>query len=272
VSWVLEDGFGPYARIFVINADGTGLRQLTPNVGSGDFAFDEGPSWSPDGTRIVFTRNLVLHVINTDGTALTALPNEDFAVGPSWSPDGQRIAYTSLEASGNIRIRNADGSNPVTVTSTPGGGPRWSPDGRRLVFVSTIAGRDQIFVVNVDGTSETRLSFAASDNWPMWSPLPRGTSGAGAAVEIAPTDAKLAPTETRHFTATVRTTNGNVLGNAAVKWSSSDPAVAIVTSSGLVTAVDNGVAQIRAVFGGDTARAQVRVADRVLRNAIVLNR
>lgn len=267
VSWVLEDGFGPNARIFVINVDGTGLRQLTPSVGPGEFAFDEGPSWSPDGTRIVFTRTFVLHVINADGTGLTPLPNEDFAVSPSWSPDGQRIAYQSFDV--GIRIRNADGTSPATVTSTPGGWPRWSPDGRRLVFVSTISGRNQIYVINVDGTGETRLSFTASDNQPAWSPFPRGTSGAGAAVEIAPTDAKLAPDDTRQLTATVRTAGGEVLSHAPVTWSSSDPAVATVTSAGLVTAVENGVAQIRAVFGGDTARANVRVADRILRNAIV---
>jgi len=267
VSFVLEDGFGPFGRIFVINVDGTGLRQLTPRVGPGDFAFDEGPSWSPDGTRIVFTRNAVLHVINVDGTGLTALPNEDFGFSPSWSPDGQRIAYQSFEGSGSIRIRNADGSNPVTVST--GGEPRWSPDGRRLAFVRVVSGQVQVFVINVDGTGETRLSFGTKDDGPTWSPLPQGPSGAGAAVAITPTDAKLAPADTRQFTATVRTTNGSVLSKAAVRWSSADPAVATVTSTGQVTALDNGAAQIRAVFGGDTARAQVRVADRVLRNAIV---
>ncbi|HMJ59920.1 MAG TPA: hypothetical protein VK467_12345, partial [Gemmatimonadales bacterium] len=130
MSSVEIGGFGPYGRIFVINVDGTGLRQLAEADGS-ESSLDEAPSWSPDGTRIVFTRNFMLHVINADGTGLIALPNEDFAVGATWSPDGRHIAYMSLDGS-DIRMRNADGSNPVTVTA--GGGPKWSPDSRRLVF------------------------------------------------------------------------------------------------------------------------------------------
>jgi len=94
---VLETSGGPSGRISIINADGTGLRQVTPEPGPLDFAFDEGPTWSPDGTRLAFTRNSVLHVINVDGTGMTALPNEDMAGTPSWSPDGERIAYVSLE-------------------------------------------------------------------------------------------------------------------------------------------------------------------------------
>src|SRR3989441_12027250 len=73
---VLETPGGPIGRISIINADGTGLRQVTPEPGPLDFAFDEGPTWSPDGTRLAFTRNSVLHIINVDGTGMTALPNE----------------------------------------------------------------------------------------------------------------------------------------------------------------------------------------------------
>src|SRR6266581_1685102 len=46
---VLETSGGPIGRISIINADGTGLRQVTPEPGPLDFAFDEGPTWSPDG-------------------------------------------------------------------------------------------------------------------------------------------------------------------------------------------------------------------------------
>src|SRR2546422_6773403 len=46
---VLETPGGPSGRISIINADGTGLRQVTPEPGPLDFAFDEGPTWSPEG-------------------------------------------------------------------------------------------------------------------------------------------------------------------------------------------------------------------------------
>jgi TolB protein len=198
------------------------------------------------------------------------LPFEDFGQNPSWSPDG-RIAYQALDGPGNIRIRNADGSNPVTVSSVPEqqGWPRWSPDGRRLVFYRVLGGVIRLFVINDDGTGETRLSFGAGDYQPVWSPFPRSRSDAGITIELTPTDTKLAPTDTRQFTATARTTDGDVISDAHVRWSSSDTAVATVTSAGLVTGVDNGVAQIQATFGGETVRASVRVVDRVLRNVIL---
>src|SRR5436309_8974612 len=268
----IDGPFGAFGRIFIIKVDGTGLRQVTPDVDPNEFQVDGGASWSPDGTRLVFTRSGALYVINVDGTGFTPLPNEDFAQNPSWSPDGRHIAYQSLDAPGDIRMRDADGSNPVTISNTPEqqGWPRWSPDSRRIVFNRVVGGQFRLFVINVDGTGETRLSFGASeDDLPYWSPFPPARSGAGAAIEISPTDVKLAPSETGQFTATVRTTSGSVLSHATVTWSSTDPAVAIVSASGLVTAIDNGRAQVQAVFGGDTARAEVRVVDRVLRNAIV---
>src|SRR2546426_785974 len=106
---VLETPGGPSGRISIINADGTGLRQVTPEPGPLDFAFDEGPTWSPDGTRLAFTRNSVLHIINVDGTGMTALPNEDMTGTPSLSPDGERIAYFSLDPPGDIHTRNEIG-------------------------------------------------------------------------------------------------------------------------------------------------------------------
>ena len=268
----VDGPFGAFGRIFIINVDGTGLRQLTPDVDPNAFEFDGGASWSPDGKRIVFTRSGILHVINVDGTGLTPLPNEDAAQNPAWSPDGLHIVYEALDGPGVIRMRDPDGSNPVTISSTPEqqGFPRWSPDSRQIVFNRVVAGTFRLFTIKIDGTGETRLSFGSSeDDLPYWSPWPPARTGTGAAVAITPLFAKLAPTDTRQFSATVRTTNGNVIGNVAIRWSSSDDAVARVSPTGLVTALDNGDAEIQAVFGGDTAQAEVRVADRVLRNVIV---
>jgi Tol biopolymer transport system component len=265
-----EEPFGPVARIYVINVDGTGLRKLSP-PSDDPFVFDDSPTWSPDGTRLAFTRNADLYVINEDGTGLTLVPADDAPQGPSWSPDGTRIAYTSGAPFGDIHIRNVDGSNLVTVTSNAEqeGWARWSADGRRLVFSRVVSGRFQLHVINADGTGEARLSFGASDAFPNWSPFPPRLSGAGASIAIDPTSAKVVPGDSRQFAATVRTTNGHVLDDAHVRWSSTDPAVATVTATGVVTAIDNGTALIQAVYGGDTARAQLRVADHVLRNAIV---
>jgi TolB protein len=88
-------------EIFVMNADGTGKRQVT-NLGAGSFA----PYFTPDGKRIIFCtnyfatdprkRNFDLAIINIDGTGLKRITfNETFDGFPMFSPNGQKIVFAS---------------------------------------------------------------------------------------------------------------------------------------------------------------------------------
>jgi Tol biopolymer transport system component len=65
--------------IWIVNSDGSNRMQVTSDVAIGD-AF---PSWSPDGTHIVFTTNTEIFMINIDGTGLTKIAD---GAQPSWSP------------------------------------------------------------------------------------------------------------------------------------------------------------------------------------------
>src|SRR4051794_21070816 len=93
--------FSRAGDIWVMNADGTGEHSITASLGS----TDQQPTWSPDGTRIAFSRSGIapdrgyrIWVVNADGSnpvQLTGLSNPssgDFS--PTWSPDGATIAYT----------------------------------------------------------------------------------------------------------------------------------------------------------------------------------
>ena len=121
-------------EIYVMNADGSGLKRLTNNADDGLF-----PSWSPDGSKMTFElrtdKNPEIYVMNANGSErknLTNDPSRDHV--PSWSPDGKKIAFYSLK-DGNyeIYVMNPDGSKKKRLTKNRSHdmGPSWSPDGMR---------------------------------------------------------------------------------------------------------------------------------------------
>jgi Tol biopolymer transport system component len=86
-------------ELWVMNADGSNQKQIT-NLGGANF----GPSWTPDGRRIVFSsnyknprsRNFDLYLINLDGSGLEQVTShEEFDGFPMFSPDGRRIVWAS---------------------------------------------------------------------------------------------------------------------------------------------------------------------------------
>ena len=106
--------------VYVVNADGSALRRATDTEDQ-----DETPSgWSPDGRRLLYTVTGedgefgTIHVMNADGTGDETLV-EDAAYG-DWSPDGSRIVYAALDEERVIVVRmmDADGGNPRTISPT----------------------------------------------------------------------------------------------------------------------------------------------------------
>ena len=69
--------------ICVMDGDGGNEVRLTD-----DPAWDQGPSWSPDGTRIVFYRGHHIYVMDSDGQNLMELTGPLGGTDPAWSPDG----------------------------------------------------------------------------------------------------------------------------------------------------------------------------------------
>jgi Tol biopolymer transport system component len=112
--------------LFVANADGTGLRQLTP-YGLAN-SHDNGLAhWSPNGTRILFaSAHGSLFTVRPDGAGLRAIPLNtgggfSYAFTPGWSPDGTRIVFSLfLRTIGQVDIytARADGRQVAQVTDT----------------------------------------------------------------------------------------------------------------------------------------------------------
>ena len=72
----------------------------------------------------------------------------------------------------DIWVANADGSNPVQLTTAPGldRSPRWSADGTRIAFASSRSGGSKMFVMNADGSDQRQLTFtSARDRTSAWS-------------------------------------------------------------------------------------------------------
>ncbi len=135
------------SEIYVINADGTNLHQLT-NTGGVNLI----PQWSPDGKQLVFygyavgafddigsTTSLRTEVfrMNADGSDLTNLTNSiGLDYQPSWSPDGNWIVYASTQEGPGIYIMRSDGTDVHMITHEPSyneGGhdvnyPVWRPE------------------------------------------------------------------------------------------------------------------------------------------------
>ena len=90
-SIVTYSGEPWHREVFIMNADGSGTRQLTPTGGN-----SQGPSFSPDGKWVVFTayfdkygddHGCEIYVIRVDGTDLRRLTNNDYCdYQPRWGP------------------------------------------------------------------------------------------------------------------------------------------------------------------------------------------
>ncbi len=161
--------------IYVINANGTGMRRLTST--SGD---DIEASWSPDGQKIAFTSqrdgNYEIYIMNTDGSEqqrLTRDPATDW--GPTWSPDSKKIVFASdRNGQMNLFMMNADGSDQRPLLTNFGSkawAPAWSPVGEEIAFVSDVDGDSELFLLQIESNTVLQLTFnERRDDRPSWSP------------------------------------------------------------------------------------------------------
>lgn len=172
-------------RIFIIHANGTGLRQLTQGL---------DPALSPDGTQVAFTRweePAGIYLIHVDGTDERLLSAVEQAKCPEWSRDGTKIAFTHRSGGGFVYywdsvkgqvIKQEDPHWKLGVADVASGqfadvpcddhsfAPSWSADGWWLVY----DGEKGLMLTDPTGESTRwqQVSYEVRDMSPDWSPEP----------------------------------------------------------------------------------------------------
>jgi Tol biopolymer transport system component len=180
--------------VMVMDANGwsflTNIRKLPTRAISTNF------NWSPDGTKLTFTRgeppNYDIHDIYTMDPDSSGLINLTKTPGideqyPDFSPDGSQLCYfrsgysePSYSRAG-IYVMKTNGSNPSRLSAEEGPATPcdWSPDGTKIAFSSIYDSGDsteqvsdeEVYVINADGSGRTNLTTnSVSDLHPEWSP------------------------------------------------------------------------------------------------------
>ena len=192
---VFQDGWG-YNQLHEVRLDGTGFRTITTACD----CFEGDPAYSPDGTRIAFTRliegskvQIGIRDLASDKVAMLqetegAISDPNTGQGvvpeqPAWSPDGRSIVYSVMDRGSDgspqaSRIKIIDiESRVVTDLSLAAdqifGEPKFSPDGS-LILLSSRPGyamigqrNGNIYTVHPDGTGLKQLTKgeATGGNW-----------------------------------------------------------------------------------------------------------
>jgi len=202
IAYVRFDTGSCIWAVYVMNADGTDKRRLSPpdDVLERNAADrDSYPVFAPDGERVAAERSYESYKSEYEIIFLPTSggPEENFSTKiedawererrnnygsalpprnirfPVFSGDGLSIAfrdYPGTTGSG-LWVANADGSGARRLTEGNGFSFVFSPDGQTVAFYERVVGSSHIFVVNADGTAKRQLTSGDSYNdCPAFSP------------------------------------------------------------------------------------------------------
>jgi len=165
---------GSATQLYSMSADGSSLTQLTHFDAH---TFLGTASWSPDHSKILYTANNYIYIMNADGTNPVELSdNNTISYNPNLSPNGKKILYLTrflapdptygTTAVEQLAVMNSNGTGKTQITNFYTSAynyldlscPIWSPDGSKIAFIGNpnIGNSGMgVYTVNPDGSGLT---------------------------------------------------------------------------------------------------------------------
>ena len=181
--------FGPARNGVITYATPTGdIATVDPATGIvdtivGGLEKDRAPTFSRDGTRIAFIREVIggdeVYAVDVSDHKLVRLTSKPMATlgFPIWSPDGSKVAMTSLDRLWIVNTNGTGASMVDTGDIDAGVELAWRPpDGRELILMGLRGGKADLYLVRLDGSRPTRItSLDSGDQGFQWvTPSPDG--------------------------------------------------------------------------------------------------
>jgi TolB protein len=165
------------SELYTVSMAGRIIKRLTRSWG-----IDTSPEWSPDGKKIAFVSsragNPHIYLMNADGSEQRRLTFQGtYNQQPSYSPRGTHIAFTARDEFNrfDIFLYSLEDKKITRLTQDQGNNedPSFAPNGRLIAFISNRTGKKEVWVMNLDGSHQMRLTATGGFSTPSWGPLPK---------------------------------------------------------------------------------------------------